>query len=496
MRSWILPEPELSFGKGDKHVDPKAGLTMFGPFVAEGQTQSSLGAINLGLIGPRNAVSFAESWLGEVQSTIAASQKDPMLFPSFPGFESVFRSKIELPKALREEIPQAEVNRVLGILDPRDRVVEAAKLYLTRIDQFRSLEPKASVVICVIPKEIEEHCWSSRGSKPTPEERKTQKLQKKWREKGQLFLADFDEKITPVVEAPGRGTNLRARIKASAMLLGVKTQLLRETTLSGERGVQPRGTMAWNFCVALYYKAGGFPWRLAHIRENTCFVGISFYRERGWDPATMGTAIAQVFDRTGEGLILKGARVEWSKGDRRSPHLNKDAARNLVEKVMNAYRSRQRGIPERVVFHKTSRFWPEELEGMRQALPTNTQADFLAIEEGSLRFVRDGKYPPLRGTCIALGDREYVVYGMGYIQYLNTYPGHHVPSPLHVIEHVGEATPQQVCGEMLALTKLNWNTAQYCCGVPITLNIARRVSSVLAELPEDANVDPSYRFYM
>ena len=97
---------------------------------------------------------------------------------------------------------------------------------------------------------------------------------------------------------------------------------------------------------------------------------------------------------------------------------------------------------------------------------------------------------------MALGDREYLIYGMGYIPYLNTYPGHHVPSPLHVLEHEGETTPQQTCAEILALTKLNWNTAQYCCGVPITLNIARRVSSILAELPEDARVDPSYRFYM
>lgn len=496
MRGWIHPEPELSFGKGDRHVDPKAGLALFGPFMAEGQMGSSLGAINVGLVGPRNAISLAESWLHEIMSPIVASSSDSILFPSFPGFESAFHSRIQLPKALREEVPQAEVDRVVRISDSRERVVEAADLYQSRLEHIPSLQPRAAVVICAIPKEMEEYCWSSTGSKPTPDQRKTEKLRRRLREEGQLFLTDFDEEIAPVVEAPARGTNLRARIKASAMQSGVATQLLRETTLSGDRVVQPKGTLAWNFSVGLYFKAGGYPWRLAEIQENTCFVGISFYRERGWDPVTMGTAIAQVFDKSGEGLILKGARVEWGKGGRRSPHLTEEAASNLVEKVLDAYEKRRGRLPERIVFHKTSRFWPEEREGMDNVLPGDMQVDRLAIEQGDLRLVRDGRYPPVRGTCMALGDREYLIYGMGYIPYLNTYPGHHVPSPLHVLEHEGEATPQQTCAEILALTKLNWNTAQYCCGVPITLNIARRVSSILAELPEDARVDPSYRFYM
>lgn len=359
-----------------------------------------------------------------------------------------------------------------------------------------SLEPKVSVVVCAIPRDFEDYCWSSSASKPTPGQRKTARIQKRLREEGQLFLTDFDEEIVPVVEAPGRGTNLRARIKAASMQSGIKTQLLRETTLTGERKVQPKATLAWNLAVALYYKAGGFPWRLAHLHEDTCFVGISFYRERHWDPVTMGTAIAQVFDKTGEGLILKGDKVEWGEGDRESPHLTDSAARNLVSKVMDIFRERHLPAPRRVVFHKTSRFWPDELSAMQAALPAESRADFLAVEEGDLRLVRDGRYPPLRGTCLALSEAEYLIYGMGYIPYLGTYPGHHVPKPLHVLEHHGDATPQQVCSEILALTKLNWNTAQYCCGVPITVNIARRVSSVLAELPEDAKVDPSYRFYM
>lgn len=46
------------------------------------------------------------------------------------------------------------------------------------------------------------------------------------------------------------------------------------------RELQDPATRAWNFHTAIYYKAGGSPWRL--IRDEAdltcCFVGISFYK--------------------------------------------------------------------------------------------------------------------------------------------------------------------------------------------------------------------------
>jgi hypothetical protein len=496
MRAWISPEPELCFGKGQRHVDPKTGLALYGPFVAEGQIGSPLGSVNLGLIGPRRSFSLTESWLGSLGSNIPSSSEDSILFPSFPGFKSVFGSQIQIPSALKLVIPEDELEQVLRITDSRTRVEQAALLYQSRIEHLASLEPKVSVAICSVPREIEETCWSSYQSM-TAEQKRMERMRKKKRREGQLFLTDFDEEITPIIVASRRGTNLHSRIKAHAMQFRIPTQLVLETSLAEGASTQPMGTVAWNFAVAMFYKAGGYPWRLAQAHENTCYVGVSFYRERDWDPVTMGTSIAQVFDSSGEGLIIKGARIDWGDArNRRSPHMNKQAARNLVEQVLEAYKGRRGRLPDRIVFHKTTRFWPEELEGMNEALPTDSRKDYLAIERGDIRLIREGNYPPLRGTCIALGDREYLIYGAGYIPYLGTYPGHHVPSPLHVIEHLGDSTPQEACSEILSLTKLNWNTAQYCCGVPITLNIARRVSSILAELPEDYRIDPSYRYYM
>ena len=53
--------------------------------------------------------------------------------------------------------------------------------------------------------------------------------------------------------------------------------------------LQDEATRAWNFFTALYYKAGGTPWRIARETEEytTCYVGVSFYRRRivGDEPA-------------------------------------------------------------------------------------------------------------------------------------------------------------------------------------------------------------------
>lgn len=495
MRAWVAKEPELSFGGGSRHVDPKAGLSLYGPFAAEGQLEGGLGTINVGIIGTRDGLSLASSWFLRIDSKISSEQADPLLFPAYPGFFSAFRTRLQFPKALTEQIPRTELDHVLEISDSRQRIGSAAELFSGRMAHFQTSHPHPDVIVCVIPQEMEETCWSAQPGlvtgKLARESRRLLELGQK-----QLTLSDFDEEPVPVVEASARGSNLRAQLKVGGIRHGLPTQLMLESTLAGGRSVQPPSTVAWNLSVALFYKAGGFPWRLAQSHEGTSFIGISFYRERDWDPLTMGTAIAQVFDDTGEGLILKGGRVEWDVRDARSPHLPPSEAAGLVEKVLAAYRERGKAAPRKMVFHKTSRFWPEELAALREHLPAGTNADFLAIERGDLRVVREGHYPPLRGTCVALSERDYLVYGVGYIPYLGTYPGHHIPSPLRILEHYGDSTPQEVCDQILALTKLNWNTAQYCCGVPMTINVARRVSSVLSELPQGADVNPAYRFYM
>jgi hypothetical protein len=112
---------------------------------------------------------------------------------------------------------------------------------------------------------------------------------------------------------------------------------------------------------------------------------------------------------------------------------------------------------------------------------------------GSYRF---GDYPPVRGTYVRFSDTNFLVYTAGYFPFLRTYPGARVPHPIELLEHYGDSPWLVVLEEILALTKLNWNTADFACRDPITIAFAHRVGQILAELPPTLPLRHEYRFYM
>jgi hypothetical protein len=65
------------------------------------------------------------------------------------------------------------------------------------------------------------------------------------------------------------------------------------------RGRQDDATIAWNFFTALYYKAGGTPWRMVRAASDleVCFVGVSFFRTPNSD--TPATSFAQIYNQRG-----------------------------------------------------------------------------------------------------------------------------------------------------------------------------------------------------
>jgi hypothetical protein len=71
-----------------------------------------------------------------------------------------------------------------------------------------------------------------------------------------------------------------------------------------------------------------------------------------------------------------------------------------------------------------------------------------------------------------------------------------VPRPLEIIEHHGSGSMTEIAREILALTKLDWNTTMFAGKEPITTAFAEDVGRILAELPHNVQAKPSYRFYM
>ena len=305
--------------------------------------------------------------------------------------------------------------------------------------------------------------------------------------------------------------NFRGMLKARAMHLGFPIQIVWEDVLdenakiplkvkqSSARHIQDLAGRSWNLLTTLYYKGTGrIPWRrMPKEGEYTaCYIGISFYREVGGQQ--LFTSAAQMFDERGRGFILKGRRA-YTESRGRHPYMSQEDARAIIEDVLAAYKVHHKTLPARVVVLKTSRFKDEEADGIIQALDAvgTEMRDLVWIQESySVKILRDGSYPVLRGTFVELGQNG-LLYTTGSMPYYGTYPGMYDPRPLLLAPHHScDSTISQLAEEIFSLTKVNWNSTQMNQRLPIPIQAARKVGEVLKYMRDGQIESSDYRRYI
>ncbi|MBL9085898.1 MAG: hypothetical protein JNM10_02040 [Planctomycetia bacterium] len=420
-----------------------------------------------------------------------------MLYPDFPGMGSGSQFSTELVNLTPELLTEADLLSVRRASADR-AIEEMARRIGERLDVLRGRESRPDVVVVSLPREFE---TAMRRTGGTPKRRRRDpQIEKALRSlaadrrarQGHLF------DLAPTIGRDGASSppaSLHRALKIEAMRMRVPVQVVWESTLSADGGKQDDATIAWNLAVGLYYKAGGVPWRLSGIDEDTCYVGVAFFRPTGMS-STLGCSVAQAFSQHGDGIVLRGDPFQWTAYG--PPDLGREASRKLLASVLDMYASSTRRKPKRVVIHKSSRVTDAEYAGFVEALGDIPFHDFLALKTSDLRFLRTGREPPLRGTVVCLDEAigRAVVYTRGYIPFLGIYPGQRVPLPIEICEQRGNGSLRQVTSELLALTKMNWNSADFACAEPITLAFARNVGHILADFPSGETPEPSYRYYM
>ncbi len=505
-----LEEQNLVFGGMHEEKDPKLGLKYFGPY--HFSTESLLlEKIRLGLVGNKSTIEKAKKIVGLISNLKESDETNKWLYPPFPGIskDTKFQCSIELSENWQATILDDEISRLVNIADTNERIGAAVKLYYDKIETIYEDNPP-HVILCMVPYDVEDFCGISertRGAKTpksTPLEKEIQKL----KEQKQRFLSDWG--INEVEGKPKlKGYDFRNALKGKIMDLPstIPIQLLKESTcdaiLNYERGKirirQDPASFAWNFSTALYYKANGKPWRLAKLRQDTCYVGISFYYDKLSFNRDIQTSMAQVFTHNGEGLVLRGTEVYVDEKTKEF-HLSENQAGDLLKDAIDRYINKAGRTPSRVVIHKSTLFSKSEETGFKTAIENanaNAKKDFVTISKrnNGIRFMRMGSYPVLRGTLISLSENEHILYTSGYTPRIRTYPGHSIPNPL-LIHHKGDSEIIEICREILGLTKLNWNTTAFATYLPITLAFSRRVGEVLSERPKGKPLQNHYRFYM
>lgn len=483
MKATIIDEPSLEFAGDQRHQDPRFGVTEYGP--ADLTTPGAPRHINTGLLGAQADIEQTQTWLESGRNAIAAKSIDrPGLWPPFPGFSSDAGYHSELIFDPRMQRPiKPRVLAKLDNLDPRERVETAVEIYLAEL-QTLVQQGRPHVVVCCIPDVL-----LDLNATPTPSEPKD------------VIDTDTAESERPVA--------FHDLLKARAMPLRVPLQLIRASTYDPKRtGRQKRrswkqrqrqddASIAWNFFTALYYKAGGTPWRMVRAATDldACYVGVTFFRTA--DGKGTATSVAQVYDQLGDGVVVRGGPAHRSNEDRQL-HLSEQDAYEVLKEALTAYRQEHRHAPARIVVHKTTPFDHHEQEGMLRAADDLSldSCELVWITNPTTRLYRNGYHPPRRGTLLELATDHAVLYTRGSVEWYGTYPGMYVPRPIALRgAHIERSLPE-IAEEVLALSKMNWNSTRFDGREPVTLRTARQVADIIKHLPPDAYVEPTYAYYM
>jgi hypothetical protein len=483
MKLALIPEPPLEFADGGRHLDPRFGVLQYGPLDAG--TASEPRMISIGTIGTNETILALRSWLERCRDPIAGKPtRLRNLFPDFPGFagDTVFQAELVFDDSLDRPIPIRELRaRVRPAADATRRAV--CELILDELAVLLEGQ-RPDVVLIALPLEILERVEpAAEEDAPPPGPRRDRRRRRP---------IDFHDLL-----------------KARAMALRTPLQLVNPETYDPTvkrrqkaradrlRQLQDPTTRAWNLHAALYYKSGGYPWRLPRSENDlaTCFLGVSFFQTL--DGESLWSSIAQVFNQRGVGMVIRGGPAHQSKIDRQ-PHLSGADAERLVQRAMERYRREWGHLPARLVVHKSSIFTPEELAGFRAGIDALDigSSDLLSLRRANTKLFRFGSYPPQRGTLWSLERERHILYTRGSVPFYETYPGLYVPRPIEFRVHDPEETPEALAAELLALTKMNWNNTQFDQRDPITLRAADEVSDILRYVPDGGYIEPSYAAYM
>jgi len=480
MKLRYIEEPSLQFGN-NQHICPKAGIFNYNPFDI---TQVRPERITIGIIGKSESIDKVLTWIESCKQHIKGKESKnphPNLFLNFCGFnkEAGFRSEIVYDDTYLRRLNNSDFDHIIKKQENlEDRIKDITELYLSEI-KFLSKNKKPDVIICALSENFITYIKNDSTESVEDEEEDSANTE--------LEHEELSEKEQ----------DFRRSLKAKAMQYNIPIQIVRDRIAKPTSEMQDEATIAWNFFTALYYKAAGTPWALIRkdSAEATCYAGISFFKSR--DNVTTQTSIAQIFNELGKGVILRGEEITLKKNDR-TLHLSEEQAFNLLSQSLKEYYEAVKIFPKRLIIHKTSNFNDGEIFGFRQAAKNFhiNQVDLVSIQTSDIRLYRQGGYPPMRGTHLALTEQHHILYTRGSVPYYETYPGQYIPIPLEIKLAQYDESPNLIIDEILSLTKMNWNNTQFDRKFPITIECARNVGEILKYLDEDEEMQLKYSFYM
>ncbi len=504
MKSELLKirEPELLFGHQQMLEDPRDGLTLFGPL-----DEGSPHGIRWGIVGTQEGMRRFKGWLDKIQGPISNTPPAEAR-PPFPGFEAAFKIPWRTKPEIELVIPNKEIEESVYIDEKHQRVFQTVSVYAQRIiDATLKEDVHPDIWFVIIPDYIYRYCHPQSTVEPElrlkAEYYFSKKAAQNLIEQGSLFPKDREGAIPYEYEV-----NFHNQLKARLLDMHVPTQIIRESTIAYREFLNKFGqpsrpldvmesAIAWNIGAAVFYKAGGRPWKIGKIRDGVCYIGLVFKKDERKQNPRAACCGAQMFLDSGDGLVFKGDIGPWYREGEGTFHLKRGAAKELIGKALKTYEEKKRKPPKELFIHGKVQFDNEEWSGFQDAVSSATNLIGVCIRPSNkIKLYRRGNNPVLRGISYVLDENTAFLWTKGFVPRLNTYPGREVPNPLLVNVCRGNAKIETVLSDIMGLTKLNYNSCQFADGLPVTLRFADAIGEILTAGPSKESSPLPFKYYI
>jgi hypothetical protein len=314
------------------------------------------------------------------------------------------------------------------------------------------------------------------------------------------------------VDSGGVRLDLHDQLKAFCVGRQLRSQLLREAKVQSQRTAR----MRWWLSLALFTKSLRVPWMLDAADERVVYTGIGFAVDESRPAGRIVLGCSHVFNSAGTGMRFRLSELRnpvWKTDPftrRENPFMSEEDAFQLGVRTRQLFFESDREAPDRVVVCKRTPFIEEETKGILSALSGLKHVDLLSVQfEDAWRFCaydpgqrRPHPFPVKRGMGIVLDERSMLLWlhgnvvgvtqsGKSYFQGKSRIPG-----PVRITRYSGDSTAEVLARDMVALTKMNWNTFALYQKLPVTVTTPgtiARIGRLLHELPAESY---DYRLFM